>query len=168
MAVKRIIRIIFLLSMALSSLCTAPRLLAQLPASTISADGTSATAQHLTVALVSSAATIAPGAGFQTGLHFKLEDGWHVYWINAGDAGEAPTIAWTLPKGITAGPMQFPVPQRLPLGPLMDYGYQNEVVFPMDMEVAPAFKPGAPVTLAAKLNGRYAAKSACPAKPCWR
>ena len=152
MAVKRTIRTIFLLSMALSSLFTTPRLLAQLPASTISADGTSATAQHLTVALVSSAATIAPGAGFQTGLHFKLEDGWHVYWINAGDSGEPPSIAWTLPKGITAGPLQFPVPQRLPLGPLMDFGYQNEVVFPMDMEVAPTLKPGSPAMLGAKVN----------------
>jgi thiol:disulfide interchange protein/DsbC/DsbD-like thiol-disulfide interchange protein len=164
MAVTRIIRNVFLLTLSLASLLFAPRLVAQIPSAVLSADGTSATAPHLAVALVSSAATIAPGAGFQTGLHFKLEDGWHVYWINAGDAGEAPTIAWTLPKGITAGPMQFPVPQRLPLGPLMDYGYQNEVVFPMDMEVAPAFKPGAPVTLAAKVEWQVCREVCLPGK----
>ena len=164
MAVMRKTRVLFALSLVLASLLFAPHLGAQLLASVVSADGTSATAPHLTVALVSSASTIAPGDGFQTGLHFKLEDGWHVYWINAGDAGEAPTVAWTLPKGITSGLMQFPVPQRLPLGPLMDYGYQNEVVFPIDMEVAPALKPGAPVTLAAKVEWQVCREVCLPGK----
>ena len=47
-----------------------------------------------------------------------------------GDAGEPPHIVWTLPAGMTAGPLQFPAPKRLPLGPLMDFGYENEVLFP--------------------------------------
>ena len=141
--------VIFLL---LAFLFAGPGAYADLTSATPSADGTSATSEHLTVTLVSSAATIAPGASFQTGLQFKLQNGWHVYWINAGDSGEPPSIQWQLPKDITAGPIQFPVPQRLPLGPLMDFGYQNEVVFPMDMEVAPSLKAGAPVTLGAKVS----------------
>ncbi|MDR3724616.1 MAG: protein-disulfide reductase DsbD family protein [Terracidiphilus sp.] len=76
------------------------------------------------------------------GLYFKLEPGWHIYWKNAGDAGEPPKIVWTLPKGITAGPMRFPAPKRLPLGPLMDYGYENEVLFPLKLHVAQGTKGG--------------------------
>ena len=60
----------------------------------------------------------------EAALHFKLESGWHIYWSNAGDSGEPPKIQWTLPKGISAMPMQFPAPKRLPLGPLMDFGYE--------------------------------------------
>ncbi len=74
-------------------------------------------ADHLTAELVTLAPQIAPGGNLQIGLLLTIEDGWHVYWINAGDSGEPPKIIWTLPKGITAGPMQFPVPERLPYGP---------------------------------------------------
>ncbi len=140
------------------------RLHADLTSATVSPDGTSATGPHTMVSLVSSAKVIAPGSGFQIGLHFKLESGWHVYWVNAGDSGEAPTIQWTLPKDVTAGPMQYPAPHRLAYGPLMDFGYPDEVVFPIDMEVAPGWKPGAPVTLAAKINWLVCRESCIPGK----
>ncbi|HEX4006440.1 MAG TPA: protein-disulfide reductase DsbD domain-containing protein [Acidobacteriaceae bacterium] len=94
------------------------------------------TAQHLTVRLLVPPAQLWPNQNFTAGLDFKMEDGWHVYWTNAGDSGEPPSIRWTLPAGVTAGPLQFPAPKRLPLGPLMDFGYEDEVVFPIPMEVA--------------------------------
>ncbi len=101
-----------------------------------------AQSQHLTVELVSAANQIAPGGTVQAGLHFALDNHWHVYWINAGDSGEPPRITWTLPAGITAGPMQFPIPTRLPLGPLMDFGYEGSVTFPIQITAAPDAKPG--------------------------
>src|SRR3982074_3095186 len=67
-------------------------------------------AQHLTAELVSLAPSIAPGGTLEACRVLALEDRWHVYWINAGDSGEPPKITWTLPDGITAGPMQFPIP----------------------------------------------------------
>src|SRR5438045_1004649 len=79
-------------------------------------------AQHLTVEMVSMVPSIAPGGTLEVGLVITLEEKWHVYWINAGDSGEPPKITWTFPRGITAGPMRFPIPTRLPLGPLMDFG----------------------------------------------
>jgi thiol:disulfide interchange protein DsbD len=108
-------------------------------------------AQHLTVELVSASPNIAPGGTLQTGLVFTLEEHWHVYWINAGDSGEPPKITWTLPDGITAGPMQFPIPSRLPLGPLMDFGYEDEVAFPVQLTAANTVKPG-PIHLDAIVN----------------
>ncbi len=101
-------------------------------------DGTTAAvqAEHLTVELIPSPESFAPGKENMIGLHFKLEAGWHVYWSNAGDAGEPPSVEWTLPKGISAGPLLFPVPKRLPVGPLMDFGYENDVIFPVKLQVA--------------------------------
>jgi thiol:disulfide interchange protein DsbD len=99
-------------------------------------------APHVHVQLVTTGVEIAPNGFNEIGLYFKLEPGWHIYWKNPGDAGEPPHIQWMLPAGITAGPMQFPAPKRLPLGPLMDYGYENEVLFPVTLNVATTAKPG--------------------------
>ena len=101
----------------------------------------SISAPHVTVRLVVPPAQIYPGENFPAGLDFKMESGWHVYWTNAGDSGEPPAIDWKLPRGITAGAMQFPAPKRLPLGPLMDFGYEDEVVFPVPLQVAADFQP---------------------------
>src|ERR1700691_5841041 len=49
-----------------------------------------AKAQHLTVTLLVPPAQIAPGENFTAGLDFRMEEGWHVYWINAGASGEPP------------------------------------------------------------------------------
>lgn len=110
-----------------------------------------ADAPHLSVQLVVPPAQIYPGQNFTAGLYFKLEPGWHVYWINAGDSGEPPAIDWALPAGITAGAIQFPAPRRLPLGPLMDFGYENQVLFPIPMHVASDFKSAAST---ARLGGK--------------
>jgi len=94
----------------------------------------SADAQHVRVQLIVPAAQIERGESGAAALYFKLEVGWHIYWKNAGDSGEPPHVKWTLPKGITAGPLQFPAPKRLPLGPLMDFGFENEVLFPFPLK----------------------------------
>ena len=94
-----------------------------------SADGLHLQVQMVVPVLLSGART-----GAHAGLYFKLEPGWHVYWKNAGDSGEPPRMKWTLPDGIKAGPLQFPAPKRLPLGPLMDFGYEDEVLFPFDIQ----------------------------------
>jgi thiol:disulfide interchange protein DsbD len=97
------------------------------------------------------------------GLYFKLEPGWHIYWKNAGDSGEPPHIRWSLPKGITASPMQFPAPKRLPLGPLMDFGYENEVLFPFSFHVDDGAKAG-PAILHAKVDWLVCREVCIPGK----
>jgi len=124
-----------------------------------------ANAPHLSVQMVVPPAQIYPGQNFTTGLYFKLEPGWHVYWINAGDSGEPPAIQWTLPTGLTADAFQFPAPQRLPLGPLMDFGYENEVLFPIPIHVAADFKPaGSTVKLAGKVTWLVCREVCLPGK----
>ena len=109
-------------------------------------------AAHLTVELVTRSTAIAPNHDFLAGLHFTIEPRWHIYWINAGDAGEPPRIDWSLPANITAGALQFPAPKRLPLGPLMDFGYEGQVLLPVSMHVLPGLKPGHPVTLRGEVH----------------
>jgi thiol:disulfide interchange protein/DsbC/DsbD-like thiol-disulfide interchange protein len=120
-------------------------------------------APHLTVELTALSDKIAVGSTVQAGLVVTIEEHWHVYWINAGDSGEAPQIKWTLPKGITAAPLQFPPPQRLPLGPLMDFGYEDQVAFPITLTASPSLKPGK-VHLDAHVNWLVCANQCLPGK----
>ncbi len=125
-----------------------------------------ATAPHLSVQLVVPPAELYPGQNFTAGLYFKLERGWHVYWTNAGDSGEPPRIQWKLPEAVSAGAMQFPTPKRLPLGPLMDFGYEDEVLFPVPVQVAPDFKAPASgsAVLAAKVDWLVCREVCIPGK----
>lgn len=123
----------------------------------------SAEGQHLHVQLVVPASTLIPGQPNKAGLYFKLEPGWHVYWKNAGDSGEPPRLKWTLPSGITAGPLEFPAPKRLPLGPLMDFGYEDEVLFPFTLNVASSAATG-PAALHAKVDWLVCREVCIPGK----
>ncbi len=123
----------------------------------------SAVAAHLRVELVFPQEQLYPGGANRAGLYFKLEPGWHVYWENAGDSGEPPHVQWTLPAGVTAGAMEFPAPARLPLGPLMDFGYENEVLFPIGMQVADSVNPG-PAVLHAHVDWLVCREVCIPGK----
>jgi thiol:disulfide interchange protein DsbD len=123
----------------------------------------SADAAHLHVQLVLDRTLLSASVDNRAGLYFKLEPGWHVYWNNPGDSGEPPRIGWTLPKGITASPLEFPVPTRLPLGPLMDYGYENQVVFPFNFTVDQSTKSG-PAVLHAKVDWLVCREVCIPGK----
>ena len=127
------------------------------------AASSSADAAHLHVQLIVPAAQLNRGESANAGLYFKLEPGWHVYWENAGDSGEPPHIKWSLPDGITVGALQFPAPKRLPLGPLMDFGYEGEVLFPFSIDVAKAAKAG-PAELKAHVNWLVCREVCIPGK----
>jgi thiol:disulfide interchange protein len=91
--------------------------------------GASATVSqpHVTAELIPETTTVQPGKTFDVALHLHSDPGWHTYWINPGDAGLATTITWTLPPGFTAGPIQWPTPEKHNMGPLVTYGYEGDV-----------------------------------------
>ena len=120
-------------------------------------------AEHLTAELTTLAPQITAGGTLEAGLVLTMEEHWHVYLVNAGDSGEPPKITWTLPAGITAGPMRFPAPQRLPLGPLMDFGYEDQVAFPVLLTASPSMKPGK-VHLDAKVTWLVCSSQCLPGK----
>src|SRR4051812_28601932 len=66
-----------------------------------------------TASLVSEVDSVAPGQPFRVGLRLHLAPGWHTYWQNPGDAGIPPELELELPPGASAGPIAWPVPQRI-------------------------------------------------------
>ena len=76
--------------------------------------------------LISEVKTIQPGNSFWIGLNLKMQDEWHTYWKNAGDAGMASYINWNLPEGFTASEIHWPYPQKIYMSGLANYGYEGE------------------------------------------
>jgi len=76
------------------------------------------------------------------GLQITHQPGWHTYWKNSGDSGLPTRLQWSLPPGVTAGEVAWPVPARIPVGDLVNYGYEGTVLLPVPLTVTPAFQPG--------------------------
>jgi thiol:disulfide interchange protein DsbD len=82
---------------------------------------------HTTAQLISEVRALKPGQPFTVALRLKMEEHWHTYWKYPGESGLATKIDWDLPEGFTAGPLQWPVPQRTELAGIVGYGYEDEV-----------------------------------------
>lgn len=97
-------------------------------------------AQHARVELISRQNSVTPGNDLELGVHFVLEPGWHIYWINPGDSGQPPSFKWQLPSGFSAGEIEWPRPERMqPSKALVDYGYHDDVLLPLTLHVPPVF-----------------------------
>jgi thiol:disulfide interchange protein DsbD len=107
---------------------------------------------HLEAELVPETQGVAPGGLAYVAIRQDILKGWHTYWRNPGDSGEATSAKWTLPNGWSVGDWVWPAPQRLPLGPLMNYGYTGQVLLPVSLNVPASAKPGTSVTLKADVT----------------
>jgi thiol:disulfide interchange protein/DsbC/DsbD-like thiol-disulfide interchange protein len=83
-----------------------------------------------------------PGKTAWLGLKLEHIPHWHTYWKNPGDSGLPTTMEWTLPAGLSAGDIDWPTPTKLPIGPLLNFGYEGTVVLPVPLLVSAA-PPGA-------------------------
>lgn len=83
---------------------------------------------------------VAAGQPLWVGLRLTHQPHWHTYWKNAGDSGLPTELRWTLPPGIEAGPIDWPTPSKIAVGPLINYGYAGTVLLPVPLTVTPAFK----------------------------
>ena len=81
-----------------------------------------------TIELLTESNLIEPGDELLVGFKFSLSPGWHTYWVNPGDAGEGASIKWNLPRDVKASKILWPGPERIPVEPLMTFGYEDEVV----------------------------------------
>ncbi|MFI4974845.1 MAG: protein-disulfide reductase DsbD family protein [Caulobacterales bacterium] len=90
---------------------------------------------HVKLQLAAQTQGAAPGSTLYVALIQKIDKGWHTYWRNPGDTGEPTKIVWTLPRGWRAGDIVWPTPHRIPVGPLMNYGYEDAVLLPTPLEV---------------------------------
>src|SRR5207247_639472 len=88
-------------------------------------------ARKVETQLVAEVTTVRAGEPFWIALHKKITPGWHTYWRNPGDSGEPVTLEWSLPPGFVAADIAWPVPERIPVGPVVSFGFSNEVLLPV-------------------------------------
>ncbi len=99
-----------------------------------------------------------PGDELLVGFKFTLNPGWHTYWENPGDAGEGASIKWNLPNDIVASKILWPGPERIPVEPLMTFGYEDEVVLLTKISTSAA--SAIPLNLNAQVSW-YTCKEIC-------
>lgn len=85
---------------------------------------------------------VAPGQPLWLGLQITHQPEWHTYWKNPGDSGLPTDLAWTLPAGLDAGEIAWPLPKKIPIGTLANYGYEGTVLLPVPVTVASTYAPG--------------------------
>jgi thiol:disulfide interchange protein len=84
---------------------------------------------------------VEPGKQVWVGLQIAHQPEWHTYWKNSGDSGLPTQLTWTLPPGVTAGEIAWPLPKKIPIGNLANYGYEGTVLLPVPLTITPQFKP---------------------------
>ena len=104
---------------------------------------------HVEAELISKHVALVPGQTATLGLRLQMDPHWHTYWKNPGDAGLATEIAWELPTGYTAHDIAWPAPQYFDFSGLASYGYEGEIVLPVNIDVPAGAEPGSQVTLRA-------------------
>jgi thiol:disulfide interchange protein DsbD len=117
-----------------------------------SAPGAPVKTPHVEAELVAAKTALVPGEPLTVALRLRMETGWHTYWQNPGDSGLPTTLAWKLPAGVEAGPIEWPAPHLLPVGPLANFGYDGEVLLLAQLQPAPGLAPGATAQFAARAD----------------
>ncbi len=94
---------------------------------------------------------LAAGKPAWLGLKLEHQPGWHTYWKNPGDSGLPTTLQWTLPAQASTDEIAWPTPKKLPVGPLMNYGYEATLLLPVALSVPAGFtQPALDVQLLAQ------------------
>jgi thiol:disulfide interchange protein DsbD len=107
---------------------------------------------HVNARLVADVAAVQPGQTVHVGLLLEHIPHWHTYWRNPGDSGLPTTVSWTLPDGARIGDIEWPAPMRLPIGPLVNYGYEGVLLLPQAFTAPADARPGSTLALSARAD----------------
>jgi thiol:disulfide interchange protein/DsbC/DsbD-like thiol-disulfide interchange protein len=102
--------------------------------------------------IVSEVSSLGPGQSAWFALELDIRDGWHTYWRNPGDSGEATKLTWQLPPGFTAGGIVWTTPHSFEVAPLVNYGYAKHAVHLVQITAPKDLKAGASIDLTAKAS----------------
>lgn len=108
--------------------------------------------QRMNVSLAAETQGVLPGQTVTLAFVMRPAANWHGYWRNPGDAGAEPRVEWRLPEGWTAGPIQYPVPDRLIVQGLMNYVYEHDYALLVNLSVPETAEPGVTVPVDARLD----------------
>jgi len=114
--------------------------------------GITVASDNVKARLISEVDAIRPGQSIWIALEFNIRDGWHTYWRNPADSGQATTLRWTLPAGVTAGDIVWTAPHRFEIPPLVNYGYAKHAMHLVQITASRDLKAGAPLELAAQAS----------------
>lgn len=84
---------------------------------------------------------ISKGAPLELGLLLQHQPGWHTYWKNPGDSGLPTELRWNLPEGLQTSAVHWPTPQKIKIGRLANFGFEDTVLLPVTVTIAPGFRP---------------------------
>lgn len=98
--------------------------------------------ERIEAELVAMSQWATPGSTLIVAVRQDIQPGWHTYWRNPGDSGGPTTLDWTLPAGVRAGEIVWPLPERQRLQSLVNYGYSGSVLLPVPIEVPASARPG--------------------------
>jgi len=90
---------------------------------------------HAEISIIGKTNILSESGTIHLGYKFVFTPGWHTYWINPGDSGGPPVFQSKQVKGWKIDQNLWPGPQTIEYPPLMTYGYENEVVFPFNLEI---------------------------------
>ena len=94
---------------------------------------------HARISLIKDHSDFVPGTSINIGLKVSMDKGWHTYWRNPGDSGGPIEIDWVLPKGFSVSDIKWPLPEKIEYPPLMTYGYEDFVIYPMVLSIPPDY-----------------------------
>jgi thiol:disulfide interchange protein DsbD len=140
--------IVFLLTPLLGQAQTGPLFSAKgTPASTSGTSTLLSTASHVVNTeqvraelLVHAPEGIRAGQTFWLGLQIEHQPHWHTYWQNPGDSGLPTRVQWQLPAGLQAGDIAWPLPKKIPIGTLANYGYEGRLLLTVPVTVGADFR----------------------------
>jgi len=107
---------------------------------------------NIAASLVAESASPTPGSTVDLAFAMTPKTGWHGYWENPGDAGLGMTLEWTLPKGVTAGNLRYPVPQTLIIAGLMNHVYEGPYAPLVALKIDPGLAPGTVLPISVKAD----------------
>lgn len=106
--------------------------------------------EHARSYLAAEFAVVSPGATLWVAFAQQLQPGWHVYWKNPGDSGLPLDLDWRLPPGASAGEVAYPLPERIPVGPLANFGHTGAPTFLIPISTPKDAAPGETLTIGLK------------------
>lgn len=107
--------------------------------------------QYVQVRVIADKTQVKGGETIRLGLEQTIYPKWHVYWKNPGDSGTPTDLQWNLPKGFKVSELEYPVPLKIPYGPLTNYGHEGQIVLLQNLTL-PEDIGSMPFRLDAKVN----------------
>lgn len=109
--------------------------------------------EYTNIRLIAGENSAQPGQPLTLGIEFNLDEHWHIYWQNAGDSGLPAQITFTnLPKNTHISDINWPEPKLIPVDPLMNYGYEGNVILPLTLTIPSTYEAHEPLNIGAKID----------------